>query len=127
AEKLLIRVDTEGGPASERLGEAGQLRIGFVDPSNWEVVVQSPSLPRPTAYINHEGLPSSNGNTVEVATGKILELAVPFGRLGLKSSDPIRFYIELQSGETSLDRAPREGIFELTVPTPDFERIMWQV
>jgi hypothetical protein len=64
---------------------------------------------------------------VDAATDKILELAVPFGRMGLKAADPVRFYIELVSGQTSLDRAPREGIFELTVPTPDFERIMWQV
>ena len=58
---------------------------------------------------------------------KILELAVPFGRLGLRADDPIRFYVELIDGESSIDRAPREGIFELTVPTPEFERIMWQV
>ena len=58
---------------------------------------------------------------------KILELAVPFGRLGLKAGEAIRFYVELLGGDASLDRAPREGIFELAVPTPDFERIMWQV
>jgi alpha-amylase/alpha-mannosidase (GH57 family) len=127
AERLLIRVDTEGGPASERLAECSQLRVGFVDPAEWEIVVQAPSVPRPSAYINHAGQPSSNGTTVEVATDRILELAVPFGRLGLKADDPIRFYVELIEGESSIDRAPREGIFELTVPTPDFERIMWQV
>lgn len=127
ADRLLIRVDTDGGPASERLAEASQLRIGFVDPAEWEIVVEHPSLPRPTAHINHAGHPSSNGTTVEAATGKILELAVPFGRLGLRADDPIRFYVELIEGESSLDRAPREGIFELSVPTPDFERILWQV
>jgi hypothetical protein len=79
------------------------------------------------AHVNHSGAPSGNGSTVEVACGKILELAVPFGRLGLKTGDPIRFYIEVLVDDASVDRAPREGIFELTVPTPDFERIMWQV
>lgn len=127
AERLLIRVDTEGGPAEERLAEAGLLRIGFVDPAEWEVVVQVPSSRRPIAQINHGGRTSSNGTTVEVATGKVLEMAVPFVRLGLKAGDPIRFYVELIEGESSLDRAPREGIFELTVPSADFERIMWQV
>jgi alpha-amylase/alpha-mannosidase (GH57 family) len=127
AERLLIRVDTDGGPASERLAEVSLLRIGFVDPPEWEIVVHSPSLPRPIAYINHAGQHSSNGSTVEVATDRILELAVPFGRLGLKAEDQIRFYVELIEGDSSVDRAPREGIFELTVPTPDFERIMWQV
>ena len=44
----------------------------------------------------------------------------------VNDGDPIRFYVELVAGHTSLDRAPREGIFELTAPSPDFERIMWQ-
>jgi alpha-amylase/alpha-mannosidase (GH57 family) len=127
AERLFVRVDTEGGPASERLAEATQLRVGFVDPADWEVAIQSPALARPLALINHGGRPSGNGTIVEAATDRIFELAVPFGRLGLKAGDPVRFYVELLDGETSLDRAPREGIFELSVPTPDFERIMWQV
>jgi hypothetical protein len=125
-DRLLIRVDTEG-PARERLAEVELLRIAFVDPPDWEITVQQPAILRPVAYINHAGEPSSNGTTVDVATDKILELAVPFGRLGLKANEPVRFYVELLQGEASLDRAPREGIFELTVPTPDFERIMWQV
>ncbi|MBV8130519.1 MAG: hypothetical protein JO114_22955, partial [Planctomycetaceae bacterium] len=62
-----------------------------------------------------------------VATGQILELAVPFARLDRQPGESIRFYVELLKGETSLDRAPREGIFELSVPSADFERIMWQV
>jgi alpha-amylase/alpha-mannosidase (GH57 family) len=126
-DRLLIRVDTDGGPASERLAEVSQLRVGFVDPADWEIVVENPSSPAPTAYAKHAGQTSGNGTTVEVATGKILELAVPFGRLGLRADDPIRFYVELIQAESSIDRAPREGIFELSVPTPDFERILWQV
>lgn len=126
-ERLLIRVDTEGGPAVERLATVSQLRVGFVDPADWEIVVDLPAQPTPTAHVSHTGQASSNGTTVEVATGKILELAVPFGRLGLRADDPVRFYVELIEGSSSVDRAPREGIFELTVPTPDFERILWQV
>jgi hypothetical protein len=126
-DRLLIRVDAEGGPARERFASACRLRIGFVDPAGWEVIVQNPSEPRPIGVIGHNGQTSSNGTTVEVASGKILELAVPFGRLGLKAGDPVRFYVELLSDEASLDRAPREGIFELTAPSPDFERVMWQV
>ena len=127
AERLFVRLDLEGGSAVERLAEVSLLRIGFVDPADWEVVVETPSLARPHAWINHAGRPSSNGTTVEVAADRIFELAVPFGRLGLKPGDQVRFYVELLGGETSLDRSPREGIFELNVPTPDFERIMWQV
>jgi alpha-amylase/alpha-mannosidase (GH57 family) len=125
-EKLLIRIDTEG-PASEALCDVDRLRVGFIDPPDWEVIVQDPALPRPISHIDHAGAASSNGTTVEAATHKIVELAIPFGRLGLKAGDPLRFYVELLQGEASLDRAPREGIFDLTVPSPDYERIMWQV
>ena len=118
AERFLLRVDTEGGPAAERLGEVDRLRIGFVDPAEREIVVVQPAVRHPVAYLNHAGRPLSNGTTVAVATGQILELAVPFARLDRKPGEPIRFYVELLKGETSLDRAPREGIFELAVPSP---------
>jgi alpha-amylase/alpha-mannosidase (GH57 family) len=127
ADRLLIRLDTEGGPARQRLAEADRLRIGFVDPAEREIVVIEPAMPRPIACLNHAGRQVANGTTVQVATGAILELAIPFTRLDLAAGDPIRFYVELFQGDSSLDRAPREGIFELAAPSRDFERIMWQV
>ena len=110
AERFLVRIDTEGGPASDRLAEIDRLRIGFVDATDREIVVVQPSLPRPVAYLNHEGRNIANGTTIDVATGSILELAVPFARLDRKPGDAIRFYVELLSGEASLNRAPREGV-----------------
>jgi alpha-amylase/alpha-mannosidase (GH57 family) len=127
AERLVIRVDTEGGPARERLAAANYLRIGFVDPAEREILVVEPAAPCPVAYLRRAGHPLANGTTVQVATGTILELAVPFPRLNLNPGDPIRFYIEVLKEDASLDRAPREGIFELVAPSRDFERIMWQV
>ena len=53
AERLLVRVDTEGGPARERLSGADRLRIGFVDPCDREIIVVEPAdrssgrLPQP--------------------------------------------------------------------------------
>ncbi len=127
AERLLIRVDTEGGPARDRLAEADRLRIGFIDPAESEVLVFEPSSARPVAYLNRPGEPTANGDTIGVATGSVLELAVPFARLGRTAGDPIRFYIELFQGDASVNRAPREGVLELTTPSRDFERVLWQV
>jgi hypothetical protein len=126
-ERLLIRLDTEGGPAVERLLEVDRLRVGFVDPAEREIVVVQPASRHPVGSINHSGRQVANGTTVAVATGKILELSAPFSRLDRRPGEPIRFYVELLRGESSVDRAPREGIFELTVPSPDYERILWQV
>jgi alpha-amylase/alpha-mannosidase (GH57 family) len=127
AERFLLRIDTEGGPAAERLRDVDRLRVGFVDPAEREIVVMEPASRLPVAYLNHAGRPIANGTTVSVATGRILELAAPFARLDCGPGQPLRFYVELLRGESSLDRAPREGIFELTVPSPEFERILWQV
>jgi hypothetical protein len=127
ADRLLIRIDTEGGPARQRLAEAERLRIGFVDPAETEILVMEPATPRPFGYLNRPGCPSINGDTVQVATGSVLELAVPFARIDRSPGDPIRFYVELFRGDSSLDRAPREGVLELTTPSRDFERVHWQV
>src|SRR6185312_5485075 len=124
--RLFIRIDTDGGPARQRLAEADRLRIGFVDPAESEVLVMNPADPRPVAYLNRPGCPSVNGDTVQVATASILELAVPFARIDRAPGDPIRFYVELFKGDASLDRAPREGVLELTTPSRDFEKILWQ-
>jgi alpha-amylase/alpha-mannosidase (GH57 family) len=127
AGRLLVRVDTEGGRAREQLAVADRLRIGFIDPPDCEVNVLEPAAPRPVAYLNHAGRPLENGATVGVATADILELAVPFARLGRRPGDPVRFYVEVLKADSSLDRAPREGVLELVAPSADFERIMWQV
>jgi hypothetical protein len=127
AERLLVRIDTAGGAARHRLAEADRLRIGFVDPAEREVVVINPAETSPVACLNHAGRLLANGRTIPVATGAVCELGIPFARLDRSPGDPIRFYVELSRGESSLDRAPREGVFELVAPSPDFERILWQV
>ncbi len=125
--QLLIRVDATDPPARVGLSSVSTLRVGFVDPADREVVVTSAAKSKPEATVLHREKPTTQGSPIEVACDRILELAVPFDRLELKPDDKVRFYIELLQGETSLDRAPREGIFETTVPGPDFERLMWQV
>jgi alpha-amylase/alpha-mannosidase (GH57 family) len=125
--KLAVRIDTSGRNAAHDLAALTRLRLGFVDPAHCEILVERPSEPRPTAYIIQSGQTVANGTTVEVATARVLELTVPLHRLGLEPGAPVRFYVEALADDASLDRAPREGILDLTVPSPDFERIMWQV
>ena len=86
-----------------------------------------PAARRPVASLNRGGSPLANGTTVQAATGSVVELAIPFDRLDRRPGDPVRFYVELLHGDSSLDRAPREGILELRVPTRDFEQVLWQV
>jgi hypothetical protein len=63
---------------------------------------------------------------VEIAVADILELSVDFEDLGVQAGDPIQMYVEAAAKKQSVDRAPHEGSLVMSVPSPDFELIMWQ-
>ncbi len=69
------------------------------------------------AHVRRPGLPYRSWRVAEAGH----ELAI------IVRNHALHFDVELLAGDISLDRAPREESFELTVPSPDFERIRWQV
>jgi alpha-amylase/alpha-mannosidase (GH57 family) len=126
---LFIRVDFDS-PAREALADFDVVRIGFAEPSGWEVHVTDLTAARPSAQFWHERaprLPASREPGLRVGLDCILELAVPFALLLVKPHQPVQFFVELRQGTQSRDRAPREGAIHLTCPSPDFEQIMWDV
>jgi alpha-amylase/alpha-mannosidase (GH57 family) len=130
---LLIRVDFDG-PARAVLADFDTLRIGLDRPVGLEISVTDPGGPNPSARLLRQGKPvrlaGPAGETdacVEVGIERIAELSVAFQALGVKADEPIHFYVELLQGGQSRDRAPREGTINLLCPSPDFERIMWDV
>ena len=60
------------------------------------------------------------------AVDEVLEMAITFESLKVVRDNALQFAVDVIRNGQSLDRAPREGAIELTVPPPDFERIMWQ-
>ncbi len=63
---------------------------------------------------------------LEAAADLLLELAIPFRGLALKTDDRIQFYVELLRDGQPVERIPQEGAIETIVPSPDYELIMWQ-
>ena len=124
---LLVRVDFEG-PARTALAEYEVLRLGFLDPPGREVRVTNLSGPQPLIELRDAGgSVLATPPVLEVGIDRVAELAVPFAVLGVQVEQPIQFYVELLHGGQSRDRAPAEGAINLTCPSPDFERIMWDV
>lgn len=123
-ESLLLRVDVEG-QARLKLEPVETLRVAFVEPEGYELVIAHPGWQEPIAQLYHHDhvVPEAG---IRVACDSIVEISVPFEKLGLVADAAIHFFVELESGEQSLDRAPREGTIELLAPSPDFEQIMWQ-
>lgn len=126
-QELYIRVDFDS-PARTALAPFDALRIGFLDPPGWEVLIERPGTPAPNISLSHQGksLPDPE-HGIEIGIDRILEASVAFEVLGVKEGQPVQFFVELQEGKQSRDRAPREGAINLTCPSADFEQIMWDV
>ncbi len=61
----------------------------------------------------------------EVAMQDVLEIAIPFKDINAKEKDELNLYIAVLKGEEEIERCPWRGYISITVPTPDFEAIMW--
>jgi alpha-amylase/alpha-mannosidase (GH57 family) len=122
---LLIRVDFDT-PAKTALTDFDSLRISFVEPAGWELIIEAAAKPKPIARLLHEGYEESAAD-IALGVDQIVEVAIPFARLGLHVDQAIQFFVEVLERKQSRDRAPREGTFSLACPSPDFELIMWDV
>jgi hypothetical protein len=63
----------------------------------------------------------------ECAFEQVLELAVPFEELGLAPGTRVALAVHAFRGEVEVERLPRFGYVNLTVPDADFERVNWRV
>ncbi len=124
-ETLLIRVDFEGRP-EDALAGYEVLRIGFTEPPDKEIRIIQPGRVGQLCELFSQGsvVPASQ---VAVAMDRIVEIAIPLQTLGVKVDQPIHFFVEILESQQSRDRAPREGLIQLACPSPDFEKIMWDV
>jgi alpha-amylase/alpha-mannosidase (GH57 family) len=122
---LFIRIDCNR-PARVALAEYDQWRIGFIEPTGFEVRVYQPGRPDQRVELLREGR-LINAPDVVAAVDQIAEAAIPFERLGVAVNGTITFFVELIQDGQGRDRAPREGTIVLTRPSRDFEQIMWDV
>ena len=89
---------------------SSQLRVGFVDPADWEIVVQDPSLPRPIGL--HQPCAASRRATARPSRWPPTRSSSWPSRSagsGLKADDPIQFYVELLGGDAEPRPRPARG------------------
>lgn len=125
-ERLLVRLDCRGGTALDRLAEIEAIRVAFFEPNGFEVLMSGLGSSRPALQLYHGDCPVFDAG-VEAAADSILEIAIPFRSLAAETDDPVSFYVELLADDHVVERAPREGAIETTVPASEYELIMWQV
>ena len=124
-ERLLVRLDARGGTVRERLADIDVVRIVFFQPQGFELLISHPNWQEPIAQLYHNDVQVSEAGVL-AAGDVILEAAIPLSSLAAATDDPVQFCVELIKQEQSIDRAPTEGAIETSVPSPEFELMMWQ-
>lgn len=124
-ETLFVRLDARTGNMVETLGEVDAVRLHFYQPEDFQVLVHGPWHEECTAEL-YKGKRLRKRAAPVARVGSIFELAVPLNCLGLKTDDRILFCVELLHDDQPIERIPNEGAIETTVPSPDYEMIMWQ-
>jgi len=124
-ERLALRLDARGGPAREQIADVEDVRVVFLQPEGYELLVSHPAWRHPGIQLYHHEIPVAE-SAIQAAADMIFELAVPFHALGVSTDEPIQFYVELLRDDQSLQRIPQEGAIETSVPSPDYELLMWQ-
>ncbi len=125
-QKLLVRIDF-ARPAKVALADYDTLRLTFIEPADWELRIDKPGRTDQKVELLHAGAPVTGSMPLESGLDRIFETAIPFETLGVKVGDGVGFFVELLQGQQSRDRAPRDGAIQITRPSGDFERIMWDV
>lgn len=125
SERLYLRFDPRGGTARDRLADIDTLRIGFLEPAGFELLISHPNWQEPILQLYHNDVAVSESG-VEAAAEITLEVGIPFRSLALSTDDPVQFYVEFLKQDQSLDRVPQEGVIETLIPSPEFENMMWQ-
>lgn len=122
---LFIRADT-ARKARDDFKVLDEIRVRFQEPNQTEIRIRGLETKSPTAVLYRQQKEVSKAN-VTAAVDRIFEVGVALEDLKLKEGDRVTFFLDCLSKNRSLDRAPQEGMIELTVPSPDFELFMWQV
>ncbi len=123
-DRFLLRLDTAQN-ARQALAEIETLHITFLEPAGSQVFVHGFSSGELIGTFFRENRPFPEYR-VDAAVGAVLELSIPVDAVRHGPNAHLEFFVELNQMGNSLDRLPREGLISLRIPSPDFEKLMWQ-
>ncbi len=120
-DSLFLRIDTQGSAADKLAGDR-HVRVEF--PRAGKSVLWSPGG-NGAVYDGGRGAACQPFDCA--CARKVLEMEVPFARIGLERGSAISFSVEIVEKGATIERHPRHGHFEFPAPTEDFEMENWQV
>jgi len=107
--------------------EKGKLVITFIQPRELQIHT-SAFMDKPLRFsIKNKNDTHEGKDFYRISFGKILELSCPFADLVFFTGTDVEFFIELVKDTETIQRMPLRTVFCFSVPSKDFERMMWQV
>jgi alpha-amylase/alpha-mannosidase (GH57 family) len=125
---LYLRLDLNG-PAGHRLAQGLCCTVSFTTPADRRLVIRATER-GPGAELHHrtsdETWAPLTGTNPKVAAGEIVEVAISFADLGLRSNMPFAFFVSIHNQMTELERHPAHRPVESVVPEAAFEDLHWK-
>jgi alpha-amylase/alpha-mannosidase (GH57 family) len=122
-DNLFLRID----PAIPfiELPDNTKFSINIVKPSQIKIIISvKPSLKAELFRKSNETWEKIK-DISDVAVQDIFELGIPFIDLNAGEKDEINLFISIIKNGEEIERCPWRGYIALTVPTPEFEAMMW--
>jgi hypothetical protein len=128
---LFFRIDTTVSPLGAEMLET-KIILHIENKRRLRVRLVPPSSPRENGELTIEEQAEEEtwrelGRSDRLGVQKIIEFALYFDQLGLQTGDHLRFHVTVHKGRIEIERWPRSGYIEVSVPGEDFEGTMWFV
>ncbi len=128
---LFVRLDSNIDLSEQDQVGGLSFCIHFLKPSSYRVEVElNPARGEVSAVMlgcGDNGSAQSCQKLTSIAASDIIEMAVPFELIEAKPGDEVDFFVTVRRGDIELEKWPYRGYMSFTVPTEDFESIMWHV
>lgn len=106
--------------------EGSSLSIATSKPRDLKIVCPVRGEHLTGRFFAREGDEWVEGREVtDVAVRDVFEIALPFADLGAGVNEEINLFISVVRNGEELERCPWRGFITVTVPTPEYEAMMW--
>ena len=124
-DNFFLRIDT-AIPVSE-FPDDTKFSILILKPSLCNIIVPMKPLSSKADFFEKDGdVWRKTKEITDFAIQDIFEIKIPFNMVHAHEGDEINIFICVIKNGEEVERGPWRGFISFTVPTPDFEAMMWQ-
>jgi len=120
---LFLRVDPRG--SFQDFPEGSTLSIEIIRPLPFRLDISLGETVSAKLFRRSDTGWAGVKEITDVAVVDILECAIPFRDIEAKERDELNLFVSVRKGSERIERCPWRGNITVTVPTPDFEAMMW--